>query len=822
MNRYITYLFLILTIVSCNEVALPLVDPLNADAVELKGAEAYIAGGVSTRAAALDAYNYVGRNVFENGDEMVLTTIKRTDQPIPGFSYSGIVYDQVIEEGQTSGGWNRDNTKGRTEASEQVPERIYWSDSHNGHTYIGYSVPQQPDGGKAFDWEVKSATYGGAGTEGIPVYYGSLGDPTTSGYIDYTNNKGEEPEYDNPQDPEHSAQSYKTGNDKIKCDDILLTWDDNKVAETGGSVAKLYFHHGLAQVRVIVNIQGFSASSTAADSWSVVSDMILKDMLTLYRWRQQSYKAEALDLTYDDSNITSIYGEGVTCDQKKDVHLWIPRPEGTGSGVGKQFTFYGLAVPTTMAANALNLEFTVHYQDPMDPWKDAGHTTPNMKDHTYKATMTSAIEFRAGHCTTINITLNHNNEQMTVGAEYMDWQLVETPDQGELQKNATFLTNTQRSSVTIMGDAQATADDATWLYIDSDGKVRDIYGHTGSEDDPFQISTAKQLLSFAYEVKGTNRVEKTYKDLKGQSQTLSGGFDFTGYTVSLDASLTLQTSTVKTKRELELQNPDIDKTGSEYTQAPTESQMIQWIGIGESGKPFNGTFLGGVRLISRLYGNPFFAELGQQARVEQLILESVIDITGNGGFASVNRGTICASTVDGNVTSESTEPVGSFAGTNEGLIFACYHVGDITAPHASAVGGLVGTNERSAKIVASYNYGKITGTTGNVYGVLGNGSTGAEGSVVGCFYDSTRAPGISVAPEASISSDYTSSGKPTDDIIKASFAGIKESTSKDCLNGIINTWADANKKLIESYGQTVEHFKSHYYVSQPASYPYVY
>lgn len=719
MNRYITYLLLVLTLVSCKD-RLVSVDPLAGDAVELKGVEAFMDGNIPTRAAALDAYNYVGRSNFIDADKMVLTTIKRTGNPIDGFNYSGIVYDHVIEGGQTSGGWNRDNTKGRTAASEQVPERIYWSDSKNGHTYIGYSVPQQPVGGVAFDWDVRDATYEGSGSVGIPVYYGSLGDPTASGFIDYTNTPGEEPVKDRPDDPQ-STKSYKTGNEKIKCDDLLLTYDDNKVAETGGSVAKLYFHHALAQVRVIVNIQGFSASSGAADSKSVVSDMVLKNMLTMYRWRQQSSGAEALDAEYDKDNITALYGSDI-CDQKKDVHLWIPRPDGTGSGTGKQFTFYALAVPRIMGvdnattdeeiAGNLNFEFKVTYPDPMHPLQN---TTK-----TYRAHLPNTVEFRAGHCTTINITLNHNNEKMTIGAEYMDWQLVETPDEGELKKNLTFLEHSDRSKVTILGDPLATEDDATWLYVDNKTtkKILDIYGNDGSQDNPFKISTANQLLSFAYEVKGTSRQSTSYTGLDSGTHQLSGGLDFSGYWVTLDADITMQKSL-----EIWHDNNGFYQFGAENVHDYSVNSLgVVWPGIGDDTHPFNGIFNGGYRHVSRLYGTPLFIHLGRDAVVDHIFMTDALGITGRGSIAEVNWGVICGAYIEGNVVAINSGTkqgsyCGSIVGENHSMLISCSHIGDIQGTNYESVGALLGYNDGIVAIC--YNCGDVKGDGDHEYAGVG-------------------------------------------------------------------------------------------------------
>lgn len=763
MKKTLFYIFTIFCLASCSEVE----DWFNSEdaknAVELSGVEASVYGSEKTRAAALDKENYVGRSVFIHQDQMVLTTIKRTPQPsatppvgvIPGFSYKGIVYDHEVAQGQTAGGWNRDESKGWTEESATtVPEKIYWSDASNWHTYIGYSLPQQADG-VTFDWKMTN-TYDATATVGLDTYYGSIGDPTVpqtetngviSNYIDYTNDANDAGviEYDKNNHP--IGKSYKTGNEKIKHDDLLLTFDDEKLAEPGGSVAKLYYHHALANVRIVVNISGFSATSESADALSIVENMVLKNMLTMYKWKQQSYGAEALNETYDKDKLSDIYnnlpdGHSVPeYNQKKDVHMWIPRKDGTGSGVGKQFVFYALAVPTTMAANELEMHFNVKYQDPMEPWTDAEHTVPNMENHLYKAKMPQEIVFRAGWCTTINISLNHNNENMTVGAEYMDWEFDPSPDEGELKKNSTLLQGTDRHRVTIFGDVghgednvSADADDATWLYVDpkNNSELRDIYGNNGSKDHPFIISTEEQLLSFAYEVKGTSRTEVTYKNIVSNSEVTipaGGAFDFKGYYVKLDADITLQKSITVTET----------------------TPLINWIGIGDDSHHFNGVFLGSGRHINNLYGQPFFNVIGTDAVVDKIDFANVVSVEGTGVVANKNYGVLCACNVEGNVAQSKPADVansycGSFVGENDSFIIACAHEGTVSG--YGTVGGLVGFN--NGTVMASYHSGVVeakneSGTkipenahpTVGAYGDgTGEGANKTNNSIMfSCYYD---------------------------------------------------------------------------------------
>ena len=218
--------------------------------------------------------------------------------------------------------------------------------------------------------------------------------------------------------------------------------------------------------------------------------------------------------------------------------------------------------------------------------------------------------------------------------EYSDWNFVATPDLGALRKKSTFMDI--NSTVTIHSDANATIDDATWLY-QKDGALLDIYGNNGdSRQTPYRITSASQLLSFAKEVKA--------------------GVDFKDKFIRLDADITMQASTAKTSAE--------DSTSN--------VKPVEWIGIGDAGHPFNGTFLGGDRYINRLNGSPLFAKLGEYALVEQLHITSIGSITGGGALADSNEGVIggCKVIDDVNTTG------GALVGSNSGIIYASYCTGE--------------------------------------------------------------------------------------------------------------------------------------------------
>lgn len=736
-----------------------------------------------------------GRTIdMEVGDQMVFTSIKRKDHSIPVFSYTGLVYNM-----ETQGAWTRDKDKGLTgEDSPRCPEKIYWSDASSGHYFIGYSCPKvtAPD---AFDWN-NDNTY----------YYGSIGDPTVTTIT---------PDTDGGQ-PTPAIIDYNNtvnGNSLIKADDILLTWADDKTADN--AVANIEYHHGLALVRVIVNISGFGANEK--DKMATVTDMILKQMPTMYKWNMLGYKTEevvasdqdALNNIYTSSSSVPAYTSSTTAprwDQKKDVHLWLPVPAGEGTGANKTFTFYALAVPHT--ASSLSFSFNVTYPDPMNPTTHESITRP------YAATMepTNGVVFRAGWCTTLKISLNHKNDQMTIGAEYMTWQFAATPDDGSLKKGEAFLSKADYDKATYSTQDNITIDNATWLYIDNEG-LKDIYGNTGTEESPFVIKTAAQFASFAKEVNSANH-------------------DFAGKYIRMDADFYLQKS--------------IDVT---------EKGMV-WPGIGTADKPFNGNIIGETRFIRHLYGKPLFINIGPKAHIEQFLLEEVLGITdGTGAYAEVNNGIICASKVTSpndtpftmKIASGTATAMGAFCGTNNGIIVGVYALGefDVTTKtynngsvtsntaNTTSVGGLIGNNQ--GILAGAYSAIRITDPSiiTNVSGCVATGTAGAYD-----FYCSDM-----LTPKGT---SISATGKTTQEMRNQNFVGNKEETEnpdETTLNGAIKKWAKNGytipAEINSYYGQLPnvstagengatetktaldalkEHLNSHYYTYQVAGLPWIF
>ena len=541
---------------------------------------------------------YVGRLAFVGGDKIVMTSFQRTDNPISDFTYNDIRWKKGGNEGETEGGWNRDN-----DDSENNEKKIYWSDAENYHTVVGYSIPQ----------EMPAETWSKTADESVNNYEGQL---------TLSDNK----------------VNYSSKDDLTK-DDVVLTYSKEIKSDATG-IATIYFQHALSCLTVDVNIQGFAATpgmgAEEKDNASRVKDLIILKQPYKYMWKQTSDSVETIE--NDES--------------KADITAFTNNSDGEGSGNGRRFFFHALAVPGLR--DAITIKFDVTYPDPLKPTT----TITN----TYKATAKNVF-FLAGKRTTIKINLNHENEKITVGAIYDDWVFKDTPDQGNLDKNSTYLASTESKSVKLHNEQGLTIDDATWLYMDGEN-IKDIYGNDGKKDKPYTISTANQLLAFAYEVN-------------------KGVMSFDGKYVRLDASI--------------------------HMQPTTSSTNVEWIGIGSEDHPFDGNFDGGLRDISYLKGKSLFGSISTNAIVEGLSLSRMIGTTDGGSIACVNNGTVYGCMVKGDVSG--TTNAGGICATNNGTIMACAHIGDVTTTNETdtKAGGMAGEN--SGTILASYFAGNLTAST---------------------------------------------------------------------------------------------------------------
>lgn len=641
---------------------------IDANPVIITGINALMGQSESRAYVPLTDPNYIGRKDFANGDKLVFTTIKRTNSPIKTYTYAGIVWNR------TDGGWNRDK-------NDKQPENIYWSDGKSGHTFTAYSLPVGN-----FAWEEHSN-----------YYFGKLGNfPTDNATaIDYCSTFGSD----------FSIAETDSGSIKLRRDDLVLSHKTDLVADPGGSIATVRFNHALSFVYIKVNINGFAASSTAEDTKSRVHDMEILSQPIYYKWNKASSAAEPLNGS-ESEKPDWITDAAAT----KTLKACIFNPKGQNNNQYKEFIFTSLAVPTTEAGRKMQMRFKVTYPDPLRP-------NTNTVTKTYVATIHD-VKLYAGKRTQINITLHHTDETMTVGAEYHDWEFVSTPDNSNLTKKSTFLSYVSRDSVTIHTDSKATEDDATWLYYkrDTNGDIQkdandkdiilDVYGNDGTEGKPYIIATADQLLSFAYEVKGTTE--------RGAE------FDFSGKCVKLDAAITMQ---------------------PKLTTQATDANAVHWIGIGDNDHAFNGKFLGYSRQLSGLLGKPLFIKTGAAAFVEHISLKNVLRVDGGGAAVETNGGILGACIIEGDViyTATGTETYcGSLAAVNEatGHILSCVHIGKVQGP--DYVGGLVGLNK--GHIVASYHTGYVISDSRDNSKVRGTAKSD-NGKVFGIYFNSDYLPG---------------------------------------------------------------------------------
>lgn len=661
MQKVLYILAIVALLTSCKD-ELEVVSSVAEQGIEIQSVNAEIGSEMLTRAPQpTKNVDYIGRDKFVANDVMVLTTVQRTTKPLVNFSYKNVHYTSNANRA-----WNRDTELDGFDKHE----RIFWSDNKNGHTFIGYSAPQT--------WEMATK-------------WTKAGDGSYSGQFSYAEVDGKkivdfsaiESDFVDEKVKNSNGVWVSTGNrvDSIgtylKNEDLLLTYNTDQKADATGLNTTIYYRHALASLRVIVDIQGFSPSSTAEDTKTKVSNLVVKNQPWKYQWTQAPQDAvHGIAIPgWGVGNITS------ADDGTVDIKTWQPRPAGEGTGQAKKYTFYSLIVPGKQSN--LTLDFKVTYPKYLNPAETL--------DKNYR-TIIPNIDFLPGYTTTILLSLNHDGEPVYIGAEYIDWENVEIPDNSELQKISIFLDVTERMDggktiVSIAKDDVATKDDATWLYYlngdkSNEDNVRDIYGHTGTPTDPFIIKTARQLLSFAYEVKN--------------------GRLFAGRYIKLDSDI--------------------------YLQKTTDGTDIIWPGVGDATHAFEGVFLGDSRYIKGLNGQPFFNVIGDYAVVDKVNFSKAINVVGAGLVANVNKGLIAGCNVEGNVTQ--TNPgsgesyCGSIVGDNQSFIVACTHVGDVAG--YGYVGGLVGRN--AGALVASYHAGLVAygagATTDQKKGI--GGSTGLK------------------------------------------------------------------------------------------------
>lgn len=750
------YIFILLILGSCSDTTTALVEPnpeQNDGSIELTGIKAAVYGTTasSTRSSA-DEYNtdYVGRSTFVADDEMIITKFERTNTPLDHYKYKNIFY-----KANSDLAWAR--TKGDGSNGYETADRIYWSDNASYHTFIGYSLPQ--------NWKNETDKWTKTSSAGNPDVFRGQFSKSSDNIVDFSVNGTFTSANDFTGDFEKEAKTNlivdKKGT-RLKNEDLLLFYNTEQLADIGGMTTTLYYRHALASLRVIIDIREFAVSDGSQDAKTTIKDLLVLNQPWKYKWTQTGTNSNENDTDpgWGVVNDMQLATESQTADPTVTIKAWQPRPQGEGTGSNKTFTFYSLIVPGEQTD--FNMHYTVTYPKALKP--------SEMENHTYGVHMYEIL-FKAGYCTTVRVSLNHRGEPINIGAMYYNWDDVSTPDKSNLQKVSTFLDTSVRDSVTIAGDTKATIEDATWLYINGDNNLVDIYGNDGSQSNPFTIKTARQFLSFAYEVNSGNN---------GEGRTFENQY------VKLEADLFLQP----------------ENTESKWT--------INWPGIGivgnDDGKSFDGYFDGGNRIIKLLKGKPLFTNIGAKAHIETLQLEDVIgDINGGGCLAEVNNGTLCGCHVYAKnntiitLNSGSSNYAGFICGANNGTIFACKTQGDFKSA-AQYTGGITGKNEGT--IVASIAIGKISssysGSGEKVFGGI-SAQKGTSSSVTTCFFDKDK---MKTASDA--------------DVYGLSTTAMQKEQVVTDLNNAINSWSEAK---YSSDADKKAHFKSRNYTFHVGQYP---
>lgn len=740
------YIFILLILGSCSDTTTALVEPnpeQNDGSIEQTGIKAAVYGTTasSTRSSA-DEYNtdYVGRSTFVADDEMIITKFERTNTPLDHYKYKNIFY-----KANSDLAWAR--TKGDGSNGYETADRIYWSDNASYHTFIGYSLPQ--------NWKNETDKWTKTSSAGNPDVFRGQFSKSSDNIVDFSVNGTFTSANDFTGDFEKEAKTNlivdKKGT-RLKNEDLLLFYNTEQLADIGGMTTTLYYRHALASLRVIIDIREFAVSDGSQDAKTTIKDLLVLNQPWKYKWTQTGTNSNENDTDpgWGVVNDMQLATESQTADPTVTIKAWQPRPQGEGTGSNKTFTFYSLIVPGEQTD--FNMHYTVTYPKALKP--------SEMENHTYGVHM-DEILFKAGYCTTVRVSLNHRGEPINIGAMYYNWDDVSTPDKSNLQKVSTFLDTSVRDSVTIAGDTKATIEDATWLYINGDNNLVDIYGNDGSQSNPFTIKTARQFLSFAYEVNSGNN---------GEGRTFENQY------VKLEADLFLQP----------------ENTESKWT--------INWPGIGivgnDDGKSFDGYFDGGNRIIKLLKGKPLFTNIGAKAHIETLQLEDVIgDINGGGCLAEVNNGTLCGCHVYAKnntiitLNSGSSSYSGFICGANNGTIFACKTQGDFKSA-AQYTGGITGKNDGT--IVASIAICNIGSTFSGdkVFGGI-SAQNGTSSSITTCFFDKDKMKGVTAG-------DMDTCGKTTTEMQK---------------EGVVNA---LNEEIQKSSG---EHFKTRNYTFHVGQYP---
>lgn len=266
-----------------------------------------------------------------------------------------------------------------------------------------------------------------------------------------------------------------------------------------------------------------------------------------------------------------------------------------------------------------------------------------------------------------------------------------------------------------------------------------------------------------------------------QAQTYSGGDGSADspYEIKTTADLQALADSVKTttdysKGKFFKLTADIDLKSICYKVNGTSENDKSWTPIGNSLKPFQGSFDGDGHTISNLYINPnfylsssnyqgLFGCIGENGTIKNLNLVNSI-VSGRsyvGSVAGNNYGIISYCTNSGSVKGHGL--VGGVAGDNSGTILNCTNSGSVIA--SGDVGGIAGGNNdtisyctNSGEVRGDYRVGGVAGENYGIISYCINNS-----NISGKNYSANVAGGIVGDNEKGTVSYSTNNGKVSGD-----------------------------------------------------------
>ena len=302
----------------------------------------------------------------------------------------------------------------------------------------------------------------------------------------------------------------------------------------------------------------------------------------------------------------------------------------------------------------------------------------------------------------------------------------------------------------------------------------------GTEESPYQISTAAELYWFAAQVNDDGK---------------------TDIDAVLTADITINENVLNKDGEL--------NSGS----------FTQWTPIcgKEIGKfvytKYTGTFDGGGHSISGLYYNGdgdyagLFGFVGSGGRVQNVkVADSYISnsegLGRTGGVCGHNNGTITNCSFSGSVTGTGRSIyVGGVCGGNGDMISNCYNAGAVTGSGTyTCVGGVCGYNS-SGTITNCCNTGAVTGS-GNVGGVCGYNY---DDRITNCYWLDTAYSGTGIGIDTGTGTVANVESKSTEQFASGEVAWLlNSSTNGPWRQNLSGASMDIFPTLDSTHGEVVQ------------------